>query len=77
MRGESQGERKPYLGERERGRDQNGAWRKKGRLHSEGKQIPKESLPRGSRRKHERVSGRKSSPGRSAKSWFYSKSGQT
>ena len=37
----------------------------------------KKSLPRRSRRKHERVSGRKSSPGRSAKSWFHSKSGQT
>ena len=37
----------------------------------------KESLPRRSRRKHERVSGRKSFPGRSAESWFYSKSGQT
>ena len=34
-------------------------------------------LPRGSRRKHERVSGCKSSPGRSAESWFHSKSGQT
>ena len=34
------------------------------------------SLPRRSRRKHERVSGRKSSPGRSVEFWFYSKSGQ-
>ena len=37
----------------------------------------KESLPKESRRKHERVSGRKSFLGRSAESWFYSKSGQT
>ena len=37
----------------------------------------KKSLPRRGRRKHERVSGRKSSPGRSAESWFHSKSGQT
>ena len=28
-------------------------------------------------RKHERVSGHKSSAGRSAESWFHSKSGQT
>ena len=27
--------------------------------------------------KHERVSGRKSSPGRSSQSWFHSKSGET
>ena len=60
------------------------AWRGKGGLHSEGRQIPrrtgrasKKSLPRTSRRKHERVTGRKSSPGRSAESWFHSKSGQT
>ena len=60
------------------------AWRGKGRLHGERRQIPrrkgrasKKSLPRTSRRKHERVSGRKSSPGRSSESWFHSKSGQT
>ena len=60
------------------------AWRGKGGHHREGRQIPrrterasKKSLPRTSRRKHERVSGRKSSPGRSAESWFHSKSGQT
>ena len=55
------------------------AWRRKGGLHGEKRQIPrskgrapKKSLPRRSRRKHKRVSGRKSSPGRSAESWFYS-----
>ena len=55
----------------------------KGELLREGRKIPrrtgranKKSLLR-SRRKHERVSGRKSSPGRSAESWFHSKSGQT
>ena len=61
------------------------AWRGKGGLHSEGRQIPrgrgrasKKSLPRRRRRrKHERVSGRKSSPGRSAECWLHSKSGQT
>ena len=49
----------------------------KGGLHREGRQIPrrkgrasKKSFPRTSRRKHERVSGLKSSPGRSAESWF-------
>ena len=52
----------------------------KGGVHSEQGQIPmrtgeasKKSLPRTSRRKRERVSGRKSSPGRSAESWFHSK----
>ena len=60
------------------------AWRGKGGLHRERRQIPrrkgrasKKSLPRTSRRKHKRVSGRKSSPGQSAESWFHSKSGQT
>ena len=60
------------------------AWRGKGGLHGERGQIPmrkgrasNKSLPRTSRRKHEWVSGRKSSPGRSAESWFHSKSGQT
>ena len=55
------------------------AWRGKGGLHREGGQIPRrtgrasnKSLPRTSRRKHERMSGRKSSPGRSAESWFHS-----
>ena len=59
------------------------AWSGKGGLHSERGHIPrrrgranKMSLPRTSRR-HERVSGRKSSPGRSEESWFHSKSGQT
>ena len=51
---------------------------------SEGTQVPrrrgrasKESIRSRSKRKHKRVSGRKSSPGRSAKSWFRSKSDQT
>ena len=55
------------------------AWSGKGGLHREGRQIPrrkgrasKKSLPRRGRRKHERVSGRKSSSGRSAESWFHS-----
>ena len=60
------------------------AWSGKGGLHRERRQIPrrkgrasKKSLSRRGRRKHERVSGYKSSPGRSAESWFHSKSGQT
>ena len=60
------------------------SWSGKGGLHREQGQIPrrkgrasKKSFSRTSRRKHERVSGRKSSPGRSAESWFHSKSGQT
>ena len=59
------------------------ARRGKGGLHSEGGQVPrrkgrarKESLLR-SRRKHERVSERKSASGRPAESWPHSKSGQT
>ena len=55
------------------------AWRGKGGLDREGRQILRrtgrasnKSLPGTSRRKHERVSGRKSSPGRSAESWFHS-----
>ena len=50
-------------------------WEGKGGLHSEGRGVPmrggrasKESLPSGCRRKHERVSGRKSSPVRSLES---------
>ena len=60
------------------------AWSGKSGLHHEERQIQRrkgrassKSLPRTSRRKQERVSGRKSSPGRSAESWFHSKSGQT
>ena len=66
--GKSQGEREPRLGEREGIRAK--AWSGKGGLHDEQKQIPRrkeragnKSLPRRSRRKHERVSRRKSSPG--------------
>ena len=47
-----------------------GAWRGNGGLHNEGKQIPrrkgrasKESPSRRDRRRHEQVSGRKSSLG--------------
>ena len=50
--------------------------KRKGGLHSEGRQIPrrkgranKNSLPKRSRRKHERVSGRKSSSERPVKSF--------
>ena len=60
------------------------AWRGKGGLHGEGRQVPrrkgrasKKSCLKRSRRKHEQVSGRKSSPGQSGESWFHSKSGQT
>ena len=59
------------------------ARRGKDGLCSEGRQVPrrkgrarKESLFR-SRRKHERVSERKSALGGPAESWFHSKSGQT
>ena len=65
----SQGERELDLGDR---RIRVRARRGKGGLHSDRGQIPrrgranKKSLPRTSRTKHERVSGRQSSPGRSA-----------
>ena len=52
-----------------------GAWSVRGRFYREGRQIPrrrgrasKKSLPRKSRRKHERVSERKGTSGRSAES---------
>ena len=60
------------------------AWNGKGGLHREGRNTPRrtgrasnKSLPRTNKRKHDRVSRRKSSPGRSAETWFHSKSGQT
>ena len=75
--GESQGGRGPHLAKR--GGIRARSWRGKGGLHREGRQIPKskgraskKSLPRTSRGKHERMSGCKSSPGRSAESWFHS-----
>ena len=81
-RKESQDGQEPHLGERRRIRAR--AWSEKGGLHGEPKQIPrrkrrarKKSLLRRSKRKHEQVNGRRSSPGRSAESWFHSKSGQT
>ena len=82
MRGEeSQGGREPHLGKREGSEREHGD---EDALHSEERHIPmrkgmasKTSLPRRGRRKHERVSACKSSPGRSAESWFHSKSGQT
>ena len=62
--GESQGGRGPCLGEREG--DQSESMEGKGGLHRERRQIPrwkkrvsKKSFPRTSRRKHERMSGRK------------------
>ena len=80
--GESQGGREPHLDER--GGDQSGSMERKGwaslRRKAGSKDVREgkhgESL-KGNRRKHERVSVRKSSPGRSAQSWFHFKSGQT
>ena len=61
-----------------------GARKGKGGLHRKRRQVPKrkgraskKGLLREIRRKHEWVSERKSSPGRSAESWFHSESGQT
>ena len=45
---------------------------KEGRFQEGKGRASKKSLPRTSGRKHERVSGRKSSPGRSAEPWFHS-----
>ena len=80
--GESQGGREPHLGVREGNQSESmewegwtPPWRKAD--SKEDRERKQKSLPRTSRRKHERVSGRKSSPGRSAESWFHSKSGQS
>ena len=61
-----------------------GAWKGNGKLHSEGRKLPrkrgrasKKSFSRRNRRKHERVSGCKSSSGGSSESWFHCKAGQT
>ena len=45
---------------------------RKGRFQGGKGRTSKKSLPRRSRRKHKRVSGRKSSPERSEESWFHS-----
>ena len=47
------------------------------RFHGGKRRASKKSLLRESRRKHERVNGHKSSPGRSEESWFHSMFGQT
>ena len=71
--GESQGELEPHFGEKEAGSErEDGKERvdftvKKGRFQGgEEGQAKSESLHRRSRRRHKRVSGRKSSPERSA-----------
>ena len=81
-REESQDERESHLGKREGIKA--GAWKRKKEPHSEESQVlrtrgraSKESLSRTSRRKHERLSGCNSYPGRSAESWLYSKYRQT
>ena len=61
--------------EKEQGEERVGSTEKEGRFQG-GDRASKKSLPKRNRRKHERVSGRKSSPGRSAGSWFHSMSGQ-
>ena len=70
---ESQREREPHLARMRRIRVE--AWRGKSGLYDERRQIPRRKGR--SRRKHERVSGRKGCLGGSAESWFHSKSGQT
>ena len=80
--GQSQDEQEPHLGEKERYRSESIGG--KGGLHSEGGQVPrrkgracKKIISRRSRRKHERVSGRKNSKRESEMSWFQSKSAQS
>ena len=63
--------------EREHGVERVDSTVNEGRLQKRTGRASNKSLPRTSRRKHERVSGRKNSPGRSAESWPHSQSGQT
>ena len=63
--------------EREHEKEKSQLHSKKRRVSGSRGRADKENLPRKSRRKHERVSGRKSSPGESGKFWYHSKSGQT
>ena len=70
---QSQGEREPHIGEKEGDGVESGL-HNKGRGVTRSGRASKESLPR---RKHGRDNGRNISPGESAESWFYSKSGQT
>ena len=63
--------------EREHGVERVDSTVNEGRFQEGKGRASKKSLSRTSRRKHERVSGRKISPGRSAEFWFHSKSGQT
>ena len=81
--GETNGGREQHLGEckggleREHREERVDSTLKESKFQGgHGGQARKASL-RTSRRKHERVNGRKSSPGRSAESWFHSKSRQT
>ena len=80
--GESQGERRPHFGERggserEHGEERMDSTVKKEQVPRRGGRASKERLPGRTKRKHERVSGRKSSPGIPAESWCHSKSVQT
>ena len=61
---------------REHGEEEVESTVKEGRFQG-GERASKKKIPGKSRRKHERVSGHKSSPGGSGESWFYSKSSQT
>ena len=69
---ESQGGRERGGSEREHGEERVDSTVMEGRFQGGERGKAKENLPRRSRRKHERVSGRKSSPGRSKESWFHS-----
>ena len=63
--------------EREHGVERVDSTVNEGKIPRRRGRASNKSLPRTSRREHERVNGRKSSPGRSAESWFHPKSGQT
>ena len=75
---ESQGEREPHLCERGiRAGGKNGLYKEERLVTKRRQKACTENLPRSSRRMHEWVSGRNTSPGGSGKSWFHFKSGQT
>ena len=75
----SQGERESHLGEREGSEREHGEERMNATVkegwfqEGEGEQASRASLEQ----VEKSMSGRKSSPGQSAESWFHSKSGQT
>ena len=84
--GESQGWEKPHRGEKDEGQCKKMDWKARVRSNKsftlkdnkqQTKRANKKRFPGGRSRKHERISGRKDSPGEPRKSRLHSKSGQT